>query len=161
MLRILPGRFDAVPVLLEGGGHAPPNHRRPVALHVLTDVLRDLLVKAPEENRAGHDVSVVAQAGEEARALKGDVAGAHDESLARGLGQLKQVVGGQAELLVPGDAQVARAAPHGHHEIGPRERDGLPVALGRLDGVRPDEAAEGVDVLHLLLAQLDAVAEVE
>merc|ERR1719359_966460 len=161
MLCVLPGRLDAVTVLLECRGDAPTDNRCPMTLHEATDVLRNFLVEAPEEDGTGHHMRVVAKTSEEARTLQGDVAGAHDECFPGGRRQLEQVVRGYAELLVPGDAKIARTPTDGNHEVGSCECDSAPIALCGLNCVRSNEAAECVDVVHLLLAQLHAVAEVE
>ena len=54
----------------------------------------------PEEDGADHDGDVQAESLEEAGTLQGDVGGANQQRLPRGVGQAEQIVRGDAQLSV-------------------------------------------------------------
>mmetsp|Transcript_4749 Transcript_4749/g.11415 ORF Transcript_4749/g.11415 Transcript_4749/m.11415 type:complete len:263 (-) Transcript_4749:53-841(-) len=132
-----------------------------MALHVVADVLSNLLVEATQEDGPRHHVGLVAESGQKAGALERDVARADDERLPGALLQGEDVVAGDAQLLVAGDTQIT--GPPAGREDDVIARDGalLAALVGALDRVLVEEDAELVLVLDLLVSQLGPVPEVD
>mmetsp|Transcript_3273 Transcript_3273/g.6879 ORF Transcript_3273/g.6879 Transcript_3273/m.6879 type:complete len:504 (+) Transcript_3273:389-1900(+) len=151
---------SAVRLLLElRGGHALPELHA-VVLHVSADLVGDLPVEAPEEDGPDGDSGVKAKAGEEAGALEGDVGGPDAQGLAGGLLQAEQVVGRDGEvapLAIDGGGPPSR----GDDEPAARDRRHLPLLVSDLERVCVDKLAQSVLVSDILLAEVDAVVEVE
>mmetsp|Transcript_40748 Transcript_40748/g.91851 ORF Transcript_40748/g.91851 Transcript_40748/m.91851 type:complete len:387 (-) Transcript_40748:474-1634(-) len=89
----------AILSLLKLGGNQPPGKLGPRLLHKCTDLVRDLLIKASQQDRSNHDCDVEAQPGEEPGTLQGDVGRANHQGLAWRLLLPEDIITGDAALL--------------------------------------------------------------
>ena len=132
----------------------------PMIGHVGSNLVRAFAIEPTEENRPDGNGGIIPQSSEEASAFERDVRCTDAEGLAGGMIEGENVIGGNGQVGTR-TIEGRGAAPDG--DEGACGRDGGDVALliGDLEGVAIEECAEFVEVRDAVLAQVDAVFEVE
>mmetsp|Transcript_60002 Transcript_60002/g.127065 ORF Transcript_60002/g.127065 Transcript_60002/m.127065 type:complete len:368 (+) Transcript_60002:487-1590(+) len=140
--------------LFEFAWHHAPGELHVVLLHVVADLVGDILIEASKQNGPDHDGRVEAKARDEACALEGDVGGPDDQGLSRWLLLPKDVVGADAALLAAGVSAVAWPTTSCDEAILESDLVGLALHVIQVDSVVIGKGSEHVVILDVLRAQL-------